>query len=374
MPKGKGADMRLSQGLQHSSARKAAWAFCAALPLLSAGCESSNGDLAPAPELATTAAGNCIGAPAPEGTWPGDEISYSNNRVFLESQGWWGEDDGSIPRYGDAEHIHVGMCFPLQDTVSGQKTMRVLVRGHNLPVGSVIKSTALHDAGQDAAGQPPFKTITWNRTVTAADNNDVILWQDVLVNTAAVPSGRREFRNLTIAVRPPESGQAVGAELHVSSGWCWITSNGGATGHSGGCETNPLTTVGRGWYDCFEYKLAETRDWTYPYGGIPRNANYTVKIAAYDGAGPDTHMTGYEVRLDPNFHAGVKGFRVDSAGGSAFGKSVTIPAAQLTGPGVHKLVVISFANATCTATGPNGGIVPQDGEVSGVLVVPIRVN
>jgi hypothetical protein len=294
-------------------------------------------------------------------------------RVFLEAQGWWGErqSDGTVPKYGAAEHIHVGMCFPLKQTVSGMQTMRVRVMGHNLPVGAVIKSTNLHDPDGGS-----FANISWNRKVLASDNHTIEMWRTVSFNTVLPghESGLREFRVLTIVTRPNN------AEIHSSSGWCWQVANGGTNLDSGTCVDTPNSTMGRGWYDCFEYKIAETRaPWTYPWSGITRGANYSVTIGGRDGAGLDTRVTGWEVRLDPDFHAVPenRGSLVASGSGSAFGVSVNVLGSLLTGPKVHKLVVIAFANpnpAKCTATGPDGGIVPQDGEVSAVFAIPIKVN
>src|SRR4051812_41506413 len=92
-----------------------AWTLCAVLPLGGVGCSTSDKDLGPASELAAAAAVPCIGVPT------GDATVYAEKRVFLESQGWWGarRPDGTVPKRGDAEHIHVGMCFPLQQTISG---------------------------------------------------------------------------------------------------------------------------------------------------------------------------------------------------------------------------------------------------------------
>lgn len=312
---------------------------------------------------------NCIGAPSQ------DQTTYSDRRVFLESQGWWGKNTGgTVPKYGNAEHLHVGMCFPLRDTVSGTTTFRIRVMGHRLPVGSVVKSTSLHDPDQGT--HISLGSIAWNHTITQADHDDPdgwVKWDTLTFNTSVMPNGLRELRNLTKVERPADAGQTDGAEIHASSGWCWTVANGaGAHVASGTCATSPTFTMARGWYDCFEYKLAEVRGWD-PYATIPRGVNYTLSISGRDGAGDNIDMTGWEVRLDPNFHHDTLGFKVDSGGGSVFGRSVTIPAAQMTGPKVHKLVVIGFANTNCT-TPTGAGIKPQNGQVSAVLAIPLKVN
>jgi hypothetical protein len=128
--------------------------------------------------------------------------------------------------------------------------------------------------------------------------------------------------------------------------------------------------MARGWYDCFEYKIAEVRDWN-PYASVSSGTPYSIKIGARDGAGPNTTLTRYEVRLNPNFHHGDVGFRVDSGGGQALAKTVTIPAGQMTSK-VHKLAIMAFANsATCSG---GAGINPQKGEVGAVFLIPIKAN
>jgi len=335
-----------------------AWAVAAALAAAAA-CSTSDQNLGPISEAASATI-PCIGVPS------GDATAYSDKRVFLESQGWWGErrSDGTVPKRGAAEHIHVGLCFPLQQTVSGSKTLRVRVMGHNLPVGSIIQKTNLHDP--DAGSIPD---ITWNRTVLASDNGNVELWATVTVNTANIPNGLREFRNLTSVKRPDN------AELHASSGWCWNISNGTAAPvPSGTCADTPKSTMARGWYDCFEYKIAETRHYDYPFGGVPRSTAYTLEIGARDGASSANNVfTSWEARLDPDFHAGVNGTLIASGSSPANGVNITIPASHMTA-GVHRLVVIGSANANCTTAGPSGGLAPQNGEVSGVFSIPIKVN
>jgi hypothetical protein len=240
------------------------------------------------------------------------------------------------------------------------------VQGHNLPVGSLIESTLLHDGDTTS-----FVRITWNHTVLQGQTN-VDLWRDVTVNTAESPNGFREFRNLTKVVRPLEAGGRP--ELHVSSGWCWTFNNASVTVTDTSQICTPGTakpTMGRGWYDCFEYKIGELRNFTYPYGGRTPNTNYTISIGGRDGAGDNSQLSGYIVRLDPDFHNNVLGTLIDSAGVAVVGKQDTIYAAQMK-TGTHRIVVIGFANAKCMTT--TGGIFPQDGIVSGVISIPIKVN
>jgi hypothetical protein len=315
-----------------------------------------------------TQVSNCIGAPAQ------DHTTYSEKRVFLESQGWWGENtNGTVPKYGDAEHIHVGFCFPLGDTISDTITTFVVrVMGHRLPAGSVIQSTGLHDPN-DGPNHISLASIAWNHTVTAQESTDpvgVVLWRTVTVKTKNMPNGLRELRNLTQVARPAGVG---GAEIHASSGWCWTIDipDNGAPVASGTCTgTGADFTMARGWYDCFEYKIAEVRNWD-PYTPIISGNDYTLKIGARDGAGPNNHntITSWEVRLDPDFHAGVKGDSITGGTMPASGVSATIPGRLMT-RGPHKVAVITSAKGSCSGA----GIPSQNGEVSGVLAIPLKVN
>jgi hypothetical protein len=312
------------------------------------------------PSSAVAATVPCIGVDPVN-----DQTAYGEKRVFLESQGWWGarKTDGSVPRYGNAEHIHVGLCFPLKGvTVTGTKTLRVRVMGHNLPINSIIKTTLLHDPDGDGGALP---LIHWDDTVRASDNGNVVMWRTVQVNTANIPNGLREFRNLTVVRRPD------GDELHASSAWCWQISNGSATPvASGTCIDTPESTMARGWYNCFEYKIAETRHWAYPYGGVTRNVPYTLEIGGRDGASSaNNDFTGWEARWDPDFHNGINGTLIQSGTGPGYGVSITIPASLMTGVTggkIHKLVIIGFDNGACTPQ--------QNGELTAVFAVPIKVN
>jgi hypothetical protein len=334
------------------------------------------------PTLAAATAIPCVGGAA-------QDVPYFEKRVFLESQGWWGErkaDGVNVPTYGDAEHIHVGMCFPVKQTVSGT-ALKVVVKvmGHNLPVGSRIVSTGLHDPN-DNVTHISLASKSWNRTVLASDNGDIVLWDTLTIDTKRMPDGLREFRNLTTVVRPPEPGKTVGAELHASSGWCWQVKNTtNAPKDSGTCAntSGAFTTMGRGWYDCFEYKIAEVRNWSgtstltaYPFGGISPNQPYSIKISGRDGAGDNLLVSKWEVRWDPNFHMDTLGTLIASGTFPVTNQTVTIQAGLITSRVVpHKLVIITHANEKCTTPAtPGSGIVPQDGEVSGVMAFPVKVN
>lgn len=303
---------------------------------------------------------NCIGEPADHPV-----VTYPEQRVFIEAQGWWAENiNGVIKKYGQAEHLHIGACFPLQKTVSGSVRMDWRVVAHNVPAGSVIKNTRFHDGNNGVT----LTNISWNRTIATGEHN-VVLWRTVQVDTNLGQDGLRETRPLTVVTRPD------GAEIHTSGGWCWDVENGKTDSNHSLCTSNH--TEGRGWYDCFEYKTAATQGWVYPYAGIPAGQSYTLTFYGVDGAEGTTTIDRHFVTLDPDFHAGNNGtFLVDHTGAHR-NDPVTLPGSLLT-PGIHSLFIMSEESGRCTTLSPGTVFpnqkVPQDGEVSGGIRIPIKVN
>jgi len=307
---------------------------------------------------------NCIGEP---GDHPA--ASYAEPRVFLEAQGWWDDrdDDGQVARFGDSEHLHVGLCFPLQQTVAGTTRIDVRIVAHNLPAGSVIRNTRFHDA----PGQL-FEDIRYERVVRAGEV-DVVVWRTLNWNSTEAPDGLRELRFLTFVERPD------GAEIHSSTGWCADFENGKTDSNYASCTRR--LTEGRGWYDCMEYKSSRTDEWTYPYGGIPAYQPYTIRMSGQDGApfggGGDDEVTRHWLRFDPSFHSSNLGTLVFEHAGAHRDEAATIPGPLLT-PGVHFLFLMTERDGRCTqissGTVFDGRRTPQDGIISGGIRVPIRVN
>lgn len=317
---------------------------------------------------------NCIGEPADH-----PEVDYPERRVFLESQGWWGEreNDGDVPRFGDAEHLHIGACFPLQQTVSGTVRMDFRVVAHNAPEGSMITETRFHDPDNEGIGRV---IIDWDHEIDTAPPSNVVLWaEDVEIDTTVYQDGLREARPLTLMERPD------GAGIHASGGWCWNIQN--TPGTADDPDPRPLCgngfIQGRGWYDCFEYKLAQTWRWRYPYDGIPAAQNYALDVHLRDGASGTEGVTGHFARLDPRFHMNDQGVVLFDHGGEHDPESLSVPGGALTlgagdAPREHVLFLMTFENDECTELSDPPGfpdqMVPEDGEVSGGIRIPVRVN
>jgi hypothetical protein len=307
---------------------------------------------------------NCIGEPPDH-----PAANYPEQRVFLEAQGWWDDrdDDGQVARFGDSEHLHVGVCFPLQQTVSGTVRLDLRILGHNLPAGSVIRNTRFHEA----SGQL-YEDIRYERTVQAGEKNAVV-WRTLNWDSTEATDGLREIRFLTFVDRPDS------AEIHASSGWCVDFENGKSDSTQDSCGRR--LTEGRGWYDCLEYKSSRTDEWTYPYAGIPPGQPYTIRMSGQDGApfggGGDDAVTRHWLRFDSNFHSFDLGSLIVETPGPGRDQSVAIPGSLLT-PGVHFLFLMTERDGLCTQVSSGtvfpGQKTPQDGIISGGLRIPIKVN
>jgi hypothetical protein len=316
------------------------------------GCSSSSDtDETDTPVSIGDPAPNCIGEPA---DYP--QVTYPEKRVFLEAQGWWAERnaDGTIQKFGAAEHIHVGACMPLQQTVSGSMRLDVRVVGHNLEPGSVITHARFHDANGTT-----YVDIPLNRTVSAGETN-IVMTKTINWDSKAAQDGLRELRFLTFVERPNA------AQLHASTGWCVNFANGNSKSDQESCGRK--ITEGRGWYECFEYKIGRAENWTYPYDGIPAGQNYVIPVAGKDGAGEDTQVTRNWLRFDPNFHAGNLGTLIFERSGASNVTSTTIPGSLLT-PGTHFLFMMVEADGQCSVSPPS-----QSGQVSGGIRIPLLVK
>lgn len=306
---------------------------------------------------------DCIGEPADHPI-----VEYGQPRVFLEAQGWWGErlPDGNVPKYGDAEHLHIGACFPVQLTVSGTIRLDFRVVAHNAPLGSVIESTRFHNFNFDGSGSTVHE-FDWNITV---DEVDEIGWHTLYVDTTEWPDGLREARPFTTLIRPD------GPEIHTSASWCWNVQNGQPDSNAPLCDRDVIQ--GRGWYNCFEYKKAETAFWAYPYDGVTAGADHFLSISGADGAPSGGEIAPqHYVRLNPSFHANQEGVHLLTHDGEHYNESLTIDGSLLT-PGVHVLFVMTDDEGLCEEISPDTGfpdqIVPQDGEISGGIRIPILVQ
>jgi hypothetical protein len=242
---------------------------------------------APPPSSSDPAA-NCLGEPADHPV-----VSYPERRVFYEAQGWWAErrPNGTVPRLGDAEYLHVGSCFP-EGAGPGRYRIDARVMGHMLPVDSEITTTRLDEDG----GAGTVASLEWNRSIAPDEVDTGPLWRRA---TVSVDGG--ELRYLTKVVRPD------GDEIHASTGW-----QVGVLSRDSVYERHA-----RGWYTCHEYSNPWVmRGLPFPYDGVPAGQAFSFPVRYADGAGGPSEVTRGETRLDPDLHAGDNGVLLDSWSGA----------------------------------------------------------
>jgi hypothetical protein len=223
------------------------------------------------PPSSSDPAVNCLGAPADHPV-----VSYPERRVFYEAQGWWAErrPNGAVPRLGDAEHVHVGSCFPEGAGPGRYRIVRVM--GHMLPADSEITTTRPDEDG----GAGMVATFEWNRSIRPDEVDTGPLWRRA---TVSVDGG--ELRYLTKVVRPD------GDEIHASTGW-----QVGVLSRDSVYERHA-----RGWYTCHEYSNPWVmRGLPFPYDGVPAGQAFSFPVRYADGAGGPSEVTRGETRLDPD--------------------------------------------------------------------------
>lgn len=221
----------------------------------------------------------CIGAPANE---PAGGL-YPEQRIFLESQVWW-VNTGPQPFAAGTNHghIHLGLCFPYKQTVSGfvQFNLRVIL--HNST--GTIKTLRISDGS----------SIKWKKTVSLSCPNPgtCTWWMPVLFDTASVAyDGRREFR--FTADIPSGSFPDSADRMFQSSGWQMYLANGWPMQNF--VSTN--ITIGTGWYTDMDYVYAKVKS-DLPLTPVGGTFAPSVYFYAFPG-----HVSQCDVLLDPDFHA-----------------------------------------------------------------------
>lgn len=101
--------------------------------------------------------------------------------MFLESQDHW----QPIPELGTLGHVHVGMCFPLGQTVSGDLVLDIRV------VMYQNKGTWIRLKGQDDFSDNFYLE---QPNVTPPDGGERIFWRHITVDTTQLADGIRHFR------------------------------------------------------------------------------------------------------------------------------------------------------------------------------------
>lgn len=95
---------------------------------------------------------------------------YPEPRIYLENQSWWELQPGppEHPGTGEQGHIHIGMCFPLYQTLTGDTLhLDVTIKLHNIPATpSKVRIAAYGDVTwTNGVTIPPCATVDCEYTV-----------------------------------------------------------------------------------------------------------------------------------------------------------------------------------------------------------------
>jgi chitodextrinase len=210
-------------------------------------------------------------AASPYGTWP----SCQNGAYALESQSWWQPLAGA-PEPGAAGHVHLGVCFPLNGTLSGPAPLDAVIQLHNNPSALVAVRWADDLAVRQSVPQS-FSCATEQCQLVVPLTVDPAIMAN---------AGWREIR-FTADTRTKD-----GRRMFQSTRWCVNVTNGKPVSDFCG-PADPGRNGGSGWYTGVEYTNVWIDDATFPYQ--PVSGNWCFRARFEDDRG--------FASVDPSFHA-----------------------------------------------------------------------
>ncbi len=240
---------------------------------------------------------------------------YPEPRVFLETQSWWEPD----PTTGKQGHIHQGMCWPLNQTVSGTLCLDWIVVFHD-NVGVIRRFKLQDDYSTDFI-------FSDGRSIDSSQA-DVTILKTVCIDTKKLPDGLRQIRMYVYLDHPNGNSQRTKAKYPVN------VRNGNSF-----AATKYNDDGGAGWY-----VEASGANWGYQnadmdFADIPPIGTCLSGLwkpeVELDSSGTTEHL----VTIDPNFHQGNIG-QVVKQGTGEFDGVVVIDTTTLS-DGRHNLVLQS---------------------------------
>ncbi|MEO5986121.1 MAG: hypothetical protein ABIW50_02060 [Candidatus Limnocylindria bacterium] len=247
-------------------------------------------------------------------------MGYPEPRVWLESQDWW----DPIPVLGGLGHLHMGMCFPLGQTVSGVANFDIRVVLHR-NAGTLIRIKMQDDNSKEHLVLRPNKAI-----------GDGAYWYKVAIDTRNMPDGLRLFRFYADLEHPNGNTQTARPIFSLR------VDNGGAAQDWSDRSREVRTTA---WYREANPEL----DWGY-LGAVvqdfdpgPHSAAFSVgakcSVNGDNGGASNSSppLARWSAHVDPDFHAGNDGLVLGQGSGQLSG-DISVPAGSLS-PGWHRLVL-----------------------------------
>lgn len=282
-------------------------------------------------------------------------------RWFLESQAWW-RDPGE--EYLEQGHIHLGTCFPHMETISGTITFDVIIKVHKFehPLTELRVQIFEEGVAQGCTGGVATTCYTFPTPPVCSTEDCVYRVRLDVPTTGATYNGIREFRFSVFADMPG------GKQLYQSTGWRARLNNPGKIVQD--YDTRDMIEA-RGWHTNTKYTNARFYN-----SGDANNPNplknpvsglWKVKARFFPGS-DSAAVTEYEIRVDPNIHAGAPDYVIDVGSDPSGDLTVTIDTRKLAN-GAHKLFLRAGAKVWTTASPP-----VLIGTNSGVLVIPFKVQ
>lgn len=207
---------------------------------------------------------------------------YPEPRVFLETQDWW----EPIPVLNTLGHVHLGMCFPVGQTVSGvvEFDLRVILHDNK----GTLARVKLQDDNSD-------EQLLLFPNVTPPDGGLREFWFEEDIDTTDMPDGLRTFRWYADVDHVNGNTQTARMQLPLN------VQNGGGGGAASAGE----------WRFMNWYRVASPdRDWGY-VGPVfdqipltPVSGTWQVDVnCAVNGGGNSPAISRSLAHIDPSFHA-----------------------------------------------------------------------
>ena len=264
---------------------------------------------------------------------------YPEPRIFYETQSWW----EPVPGIGGQGHVHLGVCWPHQQTVSGTVRLDLVAILHGNK-GTITRFKVQDDASLD------YNSPVWT-PIDTTTGGDATVVHTMFIDTTLQRDGLRQWRLYAYFQHANGNDQRPKAMYQVLVQNHPGTSDDVASGYH--------EYAGAGWY-----KEADGTDWGYQTALVKPSSHPAVgacvtgtwsPVVDTDASGTTEHM----VTIDPRFHAGNQGWIVHASAFAGYEGPVAIDTRVL-GDGWHRLVVQSARRV-------------GERENGGVFVLPFRV-
>ena len=285
--------------------------------------------------------------PAQAASDPQGCTGYSTPRTFLDSQAWWVTEGAQAgTSYG---HVHMGTCFPLNQTVSGVVPFDIELVLHENP-GALfhIQPFLCRSTNNTECTTMPDLVFSPAFTCDPATQITCTSWYHYDWDTSMYPyDGLTSFRFRTEVMEPD------GNVLRASNDWLAVIDNGNPMN-----EFAPAGLIAaKGWYTIGDYSVARIID-----GYPPSDTTGSWTVSARCGA--TVGISECLATVDPDFHAGTEGVvQYRATTGGEFTVTIILSAFA---PGTHYLVI---RTAAVICPKPDGCSTK-----AGVLKVPFTVT